>query len=287
MTVRLGRWDSTSDQGVIHDADVIAGSPSGFTRHYLDLQDNWTGGFTQFSFDRERIPVIAVHSWKADRTPVQWAAVADGTWDTEITTHAQDFADLPGRTVPAYFVFHHEPENEENNRISGDITGTCGTHTEFRAAATHFQDLIRAVMPSFTDCRIGVTLMAGTYTGGHGGLDAWTQGVDCWFYGVDAYNHGSTKETFSAITKPAHDAATVAGKKLFIQEIGCEEIPGTQFKAEFFKDMRTVSKTWPELVGIEYSNVKAKGDYRIDTSPKALAAFKALGQDPYFDGSWT
>ena len=44
-------------------------------------------------------------------------------------------------------------------------------------------------------------------------------------------------------------------------------------------------KTWTNLEAFCYSNVWGfnDGNYRIDTSPQALAAFQTLAHDPYFN----
>lgn len=292
MSVRTGRWDSSTNTTEILSWDKITTYPSGFTRHYLGIDDNWSGGFTQWSFTHNRIPVFCIHAWhdvNGVRHAVQWSAIANGDWDTQIAAHATDFMALTGRNVPAYMVFHHEPENEENNNVSGDLPSGehCGTSAEFKAAQKRFRSVVQSIVP-FQDMRHGITLMAGTYTGGHGDWPSWTDGCDFNFLGIDGYNHGSTKETFDAIYTPAHEATSSIGKKLFIQESGCEEISTSpNFKANFFAQGQSLMKTWPELIGFQYSNVQAKGNYKINTSTASLNAFKKLVNDPYFTGTWS
>lgn len=287
MSVRLGRWDSTSTPSEIAKADILAGAPSGFARHYLAINGNWDGGFTQWAYDHARINVYSIHSWTGskDRTAVPWVDITAGRFDAAILASARGLKDIPNRTVPAYIVFHHEPENEEDGKVSGDLPAgqTCGTRQEFAKAADHFRFVIRQVLAP-SDALFGVTFMAGTYRSGR-----WREWVPdkYQFLGIDGYSHGNPKETASYIHAPAHQAAVEAARSLFIQETGCEEIEGTRFKAGFFDELRQLGREWPELIGIEYSNVQAKGDYQIDTTPESLSAFRAWSADPYYTGSWT
>lgn len=289
MAVRLGRFEFPQGQENPPDAcaryDAIIGAPSGFTRHYLSMQDNWSGSFTKWSLENDRIPIIAVHAWTNNRTPIKWSAVTAGTYDSAIKLHANDLLKLMvdvNTHVPVYLNFHHEPENEENGQISGDINGTCGLRADYKKAAARFNSLVVGVLGKRV--RTGTTLMKGSYENGE--WNQWIPTTSRWF-GVDGYSHGSVKETFDSIYTSAHDAATLAGKSLLIQEMGCAEVSGTDFKAQFFRDARATFKTWPELRGVCYSNVSAKEDYRVDTSPAALAAFQAWAQDNYFQGTWT
>lgn len=287
MALKLGRWDGTTDVAKIRAIDDVLGN-SGFTRHYLPVGQNWDGGSTQFSYETNRIPCIVCHSWTTKRVPIPWLDIYHGLHDDEILASATGLRDLSGRNVPAYIVFHHEPENEDvaNPNPSGDIDGKCGTRDEFKLAAEHFRTVIREVLTT-ADALFGVTLMAGSYRSGR-----WREWVPAHyqFLGVDGYSHGTLNkkgegETFSSIILPAHNAAVEKGKKLFIEEIGVAEVP-TQptFKPQFFRDMRVEAKEMPELLGIEYSNVDAKADYRIRSSPASEAAYLELANDPYFIG---
>lgn len=284
--MRLGRWDSTSNQSTIHAQDILCGAPSGYTRHYLSLEDNWSGGFTQFSLERNRIPVFSIHSWDNNKNGVPWAEVADGVWDNEITLHASDLLALMNASaarIRAWVGWHHEPENEEDGKTSGDISGTCGTRAECKGAGTRFLGIVQGVMGD--KVRIGQTLMKGSYTSGR--YTDWLPG-NAWWCGVDGYSHGNSTETFANIFTPAYNAAVASGRKLLIQEMGVEEIPtDPAFKARFFSDARSTLKTWGACAGAIYSNVQAKGDYTVNSTPQSLAAFQAWAQDPNYRGDWT
>lgn len=286
MSIHLGRWDSTTSTSTIMGWDQLIGQPSGYTRHYLSINGNWDGGFTKWSLERNRIPIYGIHSWTENRQPIPWADVADGRYDAITRTHAGNLRDLmisTGATCKAFIGWHHEPENEENGKVSGDIDGTCGTPAEAKAAGERFLRLVAEEMGD--KVRIGATLMKGSYSNGK-----WVNWMpqNAWWMGVDGYSHGSAKETFANLFTPSHQAAVSSGRKLIIQEVGAEEVAGLpSFKASFFNDARYTLKDWTECRGIEYSNVQAKGDYRVDTSTQALDAFRAWAQDSYYVGEWT
>jgi len=286
VSVVLGRYDSSASTSTIAHWDAVCGAPSGTTRHYLSIQDNWDGSFTKFSYSNDRVPIIAVHSWTDNpRHGIAWQDVADGAWDTTILSHAQALKALPGRNVPAYLVFHHEPENEEDGHVSGDLPAgeTCGTRDQFKAAFEHFRALVRTVLDP-TDALIGCTLMAGSFRSGR-----WADWVPSryQFLGVDGYSRGDPKSTFAYCCAAAHDAAVATTKKLLIEEVGCSEIIGTNFKADFITEIRDTCKTWPELLAISYSNTVAKEDYTLDTSGASLAAWQAMAGDASYIGPWT
>jgi hypothetical protein len=289
MTARLGRYDSTTNASEIAAWDTTCGgTKSGFTRHYLNLPGvSFSGSFVQYAFAHDRIPNINIHARDDANNAIQWDAVANGDYDDDLNAATEDFLALTGRNVPAYFVFHHEPENDMDGNDSDDIIGTCGMPDDFIAAATHFRDVLTAAGVTFADGRFGVTLMAPTYDGHHGGHAAWVTDVPCWFYGADGYNHADPTDSFTDIIGPLHAAAVAAGKKSFIQEIGCAKITGSSFKSQFIDDMKATGKTWSELVGIQYSNTNADYDYRVNTGTPSLNSWISMAQDSFYSGSWT
>lgn len=292
MTI-LGRWDGSTAQSRIDAADALIGQPSGCVRQYLDLTQSYTGGYIQFAFENNRTPIIAVHSWTPQpRHAIPWRDVANGVYDEVILGNAQQFKAMGGRGVPAYIVFHHEPENEEDGKVSGDLPPgeTCGSRQDFKDAFDHFRRICRQVLTP-ADAIFGCTLMAGRYRSGD--WTSWVPPVYA-FLGIDGYSHGNVNrngvntETFDSIFTPAHNAAQTAGKSLVIEEVGVAETPSIpSFKADFITDMRFTAKTWPELLAICYSNLDAKEDYSLDTSSGALNAFKAMAADSAYQGAWT
>lgn len=291
MSIHLGRFEfprrDESPMETIAYWDNLIGQPSGTHRHYLSITGSWAGSFSQWGFEHNRIGVYSIEPRDENKNPLKWVDVANGKFDSHIESSATELLSLmeaSGCTVPAYTGWHHEPENEEVGK--GTEWGVCGTRDECKAAGERFLGIVQRVMGA--RCRIGQTLMAGSYASGR-----YTQWLpsNCWWVGVDAYSHGNELETFGKIVTPAHVAAMNTGRKLVIQELGAEEVQGdSMFKANFFHDARNLIKTWKECRIAEYSNVVAKGDYTVNssgTSPQALTAFKLWASDPYYKGAWT
>jgi hypothetical protein len=204
-----------------------------------------------------------------------------------LTTWAND---LQSWGVEGYLNFHHEPENDLR----------CGTSAEFKDAFVHVRDLFDAV--GVTNFTWGVSLMASTLKGGHGGARAWLP--DPRHYQVvivDGYNrfpvdhHAKRWRSFAEIFTPAHREALARGKQLMIGEYGSvEQFAGGNLagsptaKAKWLADAVATMKTWPELVGAIYSHTEATFngkimDYWADSSADSLAAFTESGHDTYFD----
>lgn len=289
MTIRLGRWEFPNRGEGPQDAalryDKVVGFPSGTHRHYLPIQQNWDGSWSKWGFQHNRVGVYSIDARDLEKVAMPWADIANGRYDNVIRERAQNLLALmvsTGTTARAYIGFHHEPENEEVG--NGAEFGVCGTASEYKAAGERFLGIVDNVMGD--RCRIGATLMAGSYSGGHGGHKAW-QPNNSWWYGVDGYAHGNPKETFGSIFTPAHSAAVADGRRLVIQETGAPEITGTNFKPQFFHDARTIPKSWSECKLIQYSNVQAKSAYYVDTTRTSLAAFQEWAGDLFYRGDWT
>jgi hypothetical protein len=67
-----------------------------------------------------------------------------------------------------------------------------------------------------------------------------------------------------------------------LAEWGVTETTDPNAKANFFKNMPTLEKSYPAIKALVYWN---SGGYptRIDSSPQSLAAFKALAQNPMYN----
>jgi TAT (twin-arginine translocation) pathway signal sequence len=237
---------------------------------------------------------------------IPWAGIAAGHYDAEIDSWSDELLQI-GK--PAYISFNHEMENEEGTPPNG-----CGTPADFIAAYWYFRRRM-AVVNGVPNLTWVITYMHNTFAPylKHGGPDRWWPATSPYedvpndhLVGVDIYNrnvcHSKGWRTFDDLMNPVLQSARkqkltavnfTLGKnrKLFIGECGCVECddcggtckPGID-KAGWFQDALTRMKTWTNLEAFCYSNVWGfnDGNYRIDTSPKALAAFQTLANDPYF-----
>jgi len=248
------------------------------------------------------------------RNCVPWADIAAAKHDAVIDSWAQELKQLQqlGRTHH-YVVFHHEMENEE-----GTPPGGSGTPAEFQEAFWYFRRRIE-VVNGVSDLTWVITYMHNTFAPylKHGGPDRWWPAASPYpdvpndhLVGVDVYNrylcHDRAWRTFNHLTNPQLKSATKQaltayrysvgkGRRLFIGECGCVEgdtcggtLPYGTAKAQWFNEALTEMQGWPNLEAFCHSNVTSNvtgfdaGDYRIDTSAEAQAAFKALANDLLF-----
>jgi hypothetical protein len=241
---------------------------------------------------------------------LSWNDIANGVYDAEIDSWSDELLQI-GK--PAYVCFNHEMENEEGAPPFG-----CGSPTDFMAAYWYFRRRM-AVVNAVPNLTWVITYMRNTFAPSlkHGGPYRWWPATSPYpdvlsdhLMGVDIYNrntcHDKEWRTFMDLMNPtlrsqrkqkltAYNFASQqfgVNRKIFIGEAGCVEgddcnggLPhGTQ-KAQWYQDALTHMKSWTNLEAFCYSNVSGfrDGNYRIDTSPEALAAYQALAQDPYFN----
>jgi len=100
--------------------------------------------------------------------------------------------------------------------------------------------------------------------------------------GVDGYNTNewrSAADLFGA----AHKFAVNHGKKFVIGEVGSDEDPNDpNAKATWITNAAATFQAWHVRL-IDWTNaVTSRGDYWADTSPEALAAYKAAGLKGYY-----
>jgi len=104
---------------------------------------------------------------------------------------------------------------------------------------------------------------------------------------ADGYNwapgrSGDQWRSFAGIYNAFYAWGTAHGKPLMVGEFGAQERdPGE--KARWLDDARQALKTqFPGIRAVLYFDAKHDYDWRVSTSPEALAAFKAMANDPWF-----
>ena len=103
--------------------------------------------------------------------------------------------------------------------------------------------------------------------------------------GVDGYNWGSTNggwQTFKQVFQKIYPLLAAKGKPILIGEMASAEAGGD--KAQWIDEMiPTLKSTFPLFKGVVWFDVNKETDWRIASSPNALAAFKRMASDPYFN----
>jgi hypothetical protein len=244
------------------------------SRHYVMWDHPLPDTFQEWTVKRGRTPYISWNAAREEGTMVPWASIAAGAEDRLITSRARS---LRAWGHPVFLTFHHEPE----------IRTGWGTPADYAAAFERIRGIFASAR--VRNARWVVTLLAGTYEGANGGPEAWmpSQFRLC---GVDGYNRypcsGQSWRSFANIFAPAQRFARSIGKNLFVGEYGCVENPGNpSAKARWFRAAGDAIRSWNNVTGVLYSHVFDEPfgcAYWVDTSPKSLAAFKAVGNRSYF-----
>jgi endoglucanase len=205
------------------------------------------------------------------KTCDSWASVAAGTYDSWWITQAQN---IKAWGYPVYLSFNHEPT------VDSPTHPSCGTAPEYIAAYDHVVQLFAA--QHVTNVKWVWTLTASTFNGTDGGPTAWEPShYDV--VGVDGYNHAFKWRTPQDVFQTAEDFARSRGKPLLIGEIGSDEQTGNPMgKANWITQAAALFKSYGNVVAVEWTNTGTGGNYWLDSSPQALAAFTAAGRDPYF-----
>jgi hypothetical protein len=226
-----------------------------------------------------RIPLLNWAPRLVNGDMVAWKSIADGASDALITTRAQSLRALE---VPAILSFNAAPYDE--------FKKGWGSEADFAAAFRHIVDVFRA---NDADNVKFAWLMAD--------YDFTMQRADPFYPGDDVvdwigagsynfYQRTHTWDTLPTMLGPFFTWAAAKDKPLMIPEIGCEEDPADpNHKAQWLDEARTYLSAQPRLRAVVYfdevspsSGDQLTYDWRIDTSPRALAAWRRFAADPKF-----
>jgi mannan endo-1,4-beta-mannosidase len=104
--------------------------------------------------------------------------------------------------------------------------------------------------------------------------------------GLDGFNWGATQkwskwQSFSDIFMKSYDAlCKLAVKPILIAEFGSTEIGGD--KAEWIENSLIMIRMMRRIGGFVWFDTNKETDWRIDSSPESLKAYKDSLKDPYF-----
>jgi beta-mannanase len=173
-----------------------------------------------------------------------------------------------------FFCYNHEPEND----------GSRGTPAEYRAAWKHVSDILASEKATNV---VKVLIIMGykdvdDYYPGDSVVD-WIGG-DPYNWAYSNNNPTAKWSEFDTVVKHFYTWASKYNKPLMLGETGCnEDAADPTRRAKWIAGMAASAKKLPLLKAVCYFNYKSatSNDFYINT-PEALAAFKAMGQDPYY-----
>jgi len=213
---------------------------------------------------------------------VRWSAIASGVYDDVIRARAEELKRLD--TV-VYLNFHHEPEDDQDR--AGVLR--CGTPADFVHAWRHIWEVFHE--EGATNVRFVWVLMGQTF---RHGANVWYPGgryVDA--IGDDAYNWFGTKPganhwtDFRGAFAPGYQFAVAKNKPFWVVETGTLEDPQQPGrKAQWFQDAAVQISQWPDLQAFVYFMGGVYG-WKVDSSPGALQAFRALASQAYFTAAFS
>jgi hypothetical protein len=237
---------------------------------------------------------MLILNWKPD-VSLTWRQIASGAADAQI---AREAAYLKANFNSKFWlVIHHEPEDEVRT-----APGSGHTAADYRAMFQH-------VVTEFRKDGARKILFTMVYMGFTGYM------IKPWFkdlypgdryvdwIGFDPFAKSNIKDFSNLMNKVAepqqqlgfpgfYDYANknLPGKPLMLSEWAVLETPGDPGrKATFFKSVAAQFADYPRIKAMSYydadhaENMPAGGNTKIDASPGALQAFRALGKRPEFN----
>jgi hypothetical protein len=237
--------------------------------------DTWTR-------DEGRIPFI---NWKL---PKPWSAVTNKSQDAWIAKRAEA---LKAFGSPVYLSLHHEPEDN-----TGSGSGLYGTMEQYRSAWQRVVTIFR--QHDVTNVTFVWAMTAWTLDprSGRNPLDWYPGDAYVDVIGADGYRwtpqKGHAWDTFRQVFAGANAFAIGHGKPWMVVEYGALEKPAGdsthESKATWLAGARATAKTWPSLKAVllfDENKVEPGGPFNwvSHSSDGALAAYRAMANDPYFD----
>ena len=263
------------EEGVLYHEEVI-GRKLAFVHLYYKWDEVFPTDMEYFLKDNGQYILLNWSAGLSDGNYIPWQDIASGAHDADIDARA---ADLKAFGATVFFVFNHEPENDPYGSSAEYISAFQHVRTRFLADGVTNVSFIWALMAySF---RIDT---ADTWYPGDAYVDA---------IAADGYNwyacpgRNDPWNTFDWIFSAAHDYAVDHAKPMVVAEFGSNEDPeDPDAKGQWFTDAAATIKSWTELKAVSYFNNGPPGNlcpWFVDSSEESLAAYQAMGADPYFN----
>jgi hypothetical protein len=273
-----GNWTGNAAFMAHYDArESAAGRKFAVANHFYAWTDAISSGLEKWDLDNGRIPLV---TWE----PTEGiGAIGSGAQDALIATQAQRLRDL-GK--PVFLRFGHEMNG---NWYAWDGThnndaGTTNGPAKYIRAWRHVHDLFD---------RQGAANVAWVWAPNHESVPAaaWNHWSSYYpgdtyvdWVGIDGYNWGRNADgwrTFENLQQDVYQAYA-ARKPIMIAETASAEVGGD--KATWIADMVGALKTrLPSVAAVVWFDQKKETDWRFDSSPSALSAFRTAAADAYLN----
>ncbi len=278
-TIALGAWmpGAESDPGVVDQYAKLTGRMPAIVNYYQswlspDARNLNTGLLREYS----RRGVTPMISWEPD---VPDGKILDGSYDTFIQQYARDAAAYRKPTLLRF-------AGEENGNWNAWSPGVNGNTAEtFVAAWRHIHDLFAAEHATNVQWVWapniefeGSVPFASVYPG-----DAY---VD--WMGLDGYNWGPNGDIHTWISGyqlfgPSIESLMgLSSKPIMISEIGSTELGGN--KPTWIVDwlLHDLPASFPRVRAVVWFDENKEEDWRVDSSPATLAAYRQVVASPVY-----
>jgi len=237
-------------------------------RFYRPIDNGDLGSSIADAMQRRGQPVYLNITSQFRGRCVAWRRVAAGRYDRQFHVIARAVRAYRYRV---YFSWNHEMEN----------TCRTGTPADYRASYKHIRRIFKG--EHVTNAR-WVVVFAASYFKEHAASVERFLPKRYSMIGVDGYNRAAKWRTPAQIFGSAHRFAAKRGSRLFIGEIGCEELPSdATAKAAWITAAAETFQRWNVGAVLWTNSPSGTGDYRADSSPDALAAYQRAGDMSFFD----
>lgn len=282
--------------GFLPHLESEIGRPFAVVRKYSLWNEAIPGKVALAAAARGAIPYVSWEVYRQNAPALTFADVADGSQDAWIREQA---GSIKRSGIHILFTFMHEPEFSQGQGAKPQ----AGPASEYVAAFEHVHRIFQQL--GVTNVVWVADLGASTFAGLDGGPAAWMPpAADYSMVAADGYvkwpcEPGRADLTFSQLFEPAEAYAQSVGKPLMIGEVGVQEFNACgnaagspAGKADWIDAATKTIEHWPDVRVVCWtygSNFKYDRGVNLvwseDSTPRALAAFRAAGLDSYFRGS--
>jgi hypothetical protein len=260
------------------------------TRDFLSWDSPFPTAYEQGLQAQSTTVLLSVGSRRMNGTAIPWAQVAAAKPGDQLYTDMVSWADrVRAFGSPTYVTFQHEPEAAVNN---GE-----GSQADYIAAWRNWVSVFRAegatnVSFMFITTAFGYTVK----TTDRRYVPAWYPGDDVVdVIAVDAYNWFTCRATVKnpwntlaqLITGQRAFGQAHPTKPLWLAEFASVEDPALPGRrAQWLSDAESLFQKpgWEQYQGVLYFDLKKQCDWRVETTPDALAAFSTMGADAFYQG---
>lgn len=274
----------------VHAFETKVGRNLGATRDFLAWDSPFPTSYENaLKADRTTI-LLSFSTRRLNGTSVKWASIASAQPGSALYNDMTSWADRVrdfGATI--YITMQHEPEAAVNT--------TQGTATDYIAAWRTWVGILRA--EGATNAKaMWITTAFAHKLGANDRRQAakWYPGDDVVdAMAVDAYNwtncRPGTNNPWNSLQVLIEGFRQFSlahpGPELWLAEYASVEDPAQPGrKTAWMNDARALLQTanYTRFRGVLYFDLNKACDWRVDNVPSTLAAFSAMGADPYFAG---